>query len=74
VRGGEQCKKGKQDSKEKGCWTPALISEHEAVEQAAAMVDRYNKMYLRTLRALRNMRRDAPKVVVQNASQVNVGA
>jgi hypothetical protein len=74
VRGGEQCRKEKQEAKEKGCWTPAVASEHEALEQAAAMVDRYNKIYLRSLRALRDMRRDAPKVVVQNASQVNVGA
>jgi hypothetical protein len=43
-------------------------------DKAAAMVDRFNRMFLRTLRALRDLRRYAPTVVVQNAGQVNVGA
>ena len=42
-----------------------------AVEQAGHMADRFNKIYLRTLRALLNMRRTP--VVIQNAAQVNVG-
>jgi hypothetical protein len=45
----------------------------KAVEQAAAMVDRFNRIFLRTLRALRDLRRYSPTVVVQNAEQVNVG-
>jgi hypothetical protein len=44
------------------------------VSQFAAMVDRFNRIFLRTLRALRDLRRYAPAtVVVQNAGQVNVG-
>jgi hypothetical protein len=51
------------------------MSEAEAVDQAAAMVDRFNRIFLRTLRALRDLRRYAPAtVVVQNAGQVNVGS
>jgi hypothetical protein len=49
------------------------VSEVEAAEQAAAMVDRFNRIYLRTLRALRDLRRCPPAVLVQNAGQVNVG-
>jgi hypothetical protein len=37
------------------------------------MIDRFNKIVLRTLRALRDLRRYAPAVIVQNAGQVNVG-
>ena len=38
------------------------------------MADRFNRLFLRTLRALRDLRRYAPPVIVQNAGQVNVGA
>ena len=43
------------------------------MEQAAAMVDRFNRLLLRTLRALRDLRRYGPSVTVQNAAQVNIG-
>jgi hypothetical protein len=49
------------------------MSEAQAIEQAACMIDRFNKIFLRTLRALRDLRRYAPAVIVQNAGQVNVG-
>jgi hypothetical protein len=49
------------------------VSEAEAADQAAAMVDRYNRIYLRTLRALHDLRRRPPAVVVQNVGQMNVG-
>lgn len=62
-----------RDVKESGRWSPPRVSEAQAIEQAAAMVDRFNKIFLRTLRALRDLRRYAPAVIVQNAGQVNVG-
>jgi len=37
------------------------------------MAERFNGMFLRTLKALRDLRRQVPGVVVQNAGQV-VGA
>ena len=37
------------------------------------MVDRFNRLFLRTLRALRDLRRYAPSVTVQHAAQVNIG-
>ena len=40
---------------------------------AANMADRFHKLFLRTLRALRDLRRYATTVMVQNAGQVNVG-
>ena len=42
-------------------------------EQAEAMAGRFNGICGRTLKALRNLRRQVPGVVVQNAGQVNVG-
>lgn len=59
--------------KEQGKWEPMRVSESEAVDQAAAMVDRFNRIFLRTLRGLRDLRRYSPAVIVQNAEQVNIG-
>jgi hypothetical protein len=60
--------------RDEGQWSPPRLSQAEAVDQAAAMVDRFNRMCLRTLRALRDLRRySPPSVVVQHAGQVNVG-
>ena len=53
-------------------WEPQRLEEAAAVEQAAAMVDRFNKLFLRTLRSLRDLRRYGP-VIVQNPAQVNIG-
>ena len=44
------------------------------MEQSAAMADRFNRLFLRTLRALRDLRRFNAAVIVQHAGQVNVGA
>jgi hypothetical protein len=59
--------------REEGRWEPLTVRDAEAAEQAAAMVDRFNGIFLRTLKALRELRRQTPGVVVQNAGQVNVG-
>ena len=37
------------------------------------MVQRFHTIFLRTLKALRHLRRQVPGVVVQNAGQSNVG-
>jgi hypothetical protein len=37
------------------------------------MADRFHRIFLRTLRALRDLRRYAGPVIVQQAGQVNVG-
>jgi hypothetical protein len=37
------------------------------------MVDRFNRIFMRTLRALLDLRRYSVPVVIQNAGQVNVG-
>jgi hypothetical protein len=63
---------GRDSKDEWGRSTPRL-SEGEAVERAGAMADRFNRIVLRTLRAMRDLRRYAPTVIVQSAGQVNVG-
>jgi hypothetical protein len=51
---------------------PRLQSDADRLEHAAGMVERFHRLYLRTLRALQDMRR-LPPVVVRGAGQVNIG-
>ena len=48
------------------------VTTFQAVEQAASMVDRFDRMFMRALRQLRDLRRYMPTVLVQHAEQVNV--
>jgi hypothetical protein len=57
-----------RDSNEQGGAEPPRLSASEAVDRAGAMADRFNRMSMRTLRALRDLRRWTPTVVVQNAA------
>jgi hypothetical protein len=43
---------------------------HQVIGRMAAMIERFNRLFVRDLRALRDLRRVA--VVVGNAGQVNV--
>jgi hypothetical protein len=58
--------------REEGKWGPPRVSDAEALEQAAAMMDRFNKLFLRTLRALCDLRRLAKPLIVQKGGQMNV--
>ena len=49
------------------------VSRVEAMEQAAAMVDRFNRLFLRTLRQLRDLRRYSQQIVIHQPGQVNIG-
>jgi hypothetical protein len=51
---------------------PPRVTTFQAVEQAASMVDRFDRMFMRALRQLRDLRRYMPTVLVQHAEQVNV--
>jgi hypothetical protein len=61
------------EGKEEARWQPPRVTDSEAIEQAAAMVDRFHRIMMRTIRQLQNLRRNPPVVMVQNAGQVNVG-
>jgi hypothetical protein len=58
--------------KQRGEWEPPTVDAAAAIDQAAAMVDRFNRLFARTLRALRDLRRYTPQVVVQNVGQLNL--
>ena len=57
-------------------WQPPRLSQAEAIQEAAGMVDRWNRMFLRNLRALQNLRRLMPVPVIVNGvgGQVNIAA
>jgi len=59
-----------RDNEEAGRPGPPQLSE--AKEQAAAIVERGPGTLLRTLKALRELRRYKRAVILQNAGQVNV--
>ena len=66
----EADKENKQVGKT-GRWSPPCVQDVEAEEQAMGMVDRFNRIAVRTLRALRDLRRYVGPVVVQGG-QVNI--
>jgi hypothetical protein len=62
----------KKDMSEGAGWEPPRLSEAQAVEQAMGMVERFQRIFTRTLRALCDVRRRPLAVVVQGAGQVNI--
>ncbi len=42
-------------------------------EQAAALVERFNRLFLRTLRSLRDLRRYGQQITINSPTQVNIG-
>jgi hypothetical protein len=55
----------------RGAPDPTRLIDAEAMEQSATMVERFQRLFLRTLTALQAQRRKA-RVVVRRAGQVNV--
>lgn len=61
-----------EDRKLAGCWPRQEAAD--AIEQAQRLADGYHRQYMRTLRQMRDLRRYAPPVIVNNGGQVNVAA
>lgn len=59
--------------KEHGRYETPRLSTGAAMDQAAAMVDRFNRLFLRTLRQLRDLRRYGQQIVINSPGQVNIG-
>ncbi len=57
----------------RGAWRPSHLSMAAAMEQSATMAERAHTRFLRTLKALHELRRSTPAVFVGTAGQVNVG-
>jgi hypothetical protein len=62
----------KRDIDERGKRSLPRVMDSEALEQAATMVERCNRIFLRTLRTLRELRSPAPALLVRNAEQLNI--
>ena len=58
----------------KGNWIPPRVGEQNAIEHAMQMMDRYNRLFLRTLRQLRDLRRYTTPITINNPQQVNIAA
>jgi hypothetical protein len=55
-----------------GYWDIPYVYEQEAINQAAQMADRWQRMYFRAIRNLRDWRRYTPQVTINNPAQVNI--
>ena len=57
-------------------WTktylPPRVGEAAYVERALKMADRFQRMFMRSLRALRDLRRYTPRIMIHNQGQVNI--
>ena len=53
-------------------YVPPRLSEAEAYEESALMMERFQRMFLRVVRALRELKRGSPNLVVHQAQQVNL--
>ena len=56
-----------------GYWDRPQVTEQQAIEHAVQMADRFNRIFMRTLRQLRDLRRYSP-VTINNPQQVNIAA
>jgi len=56
-----------------GGFVPRRLTESESIRESAEMMERFHRTYLRTVRTLKELKRQTPSVVVQQAGQVNVG-
>lgn len=66
--------KQKRDIGQNGRWQVRTLGVAETLDQSAQMAERWQKLFVRALRALRDLRRHAPPVVLAApGSQVNVG-
>jgi hypothetical protein len=57
-----------------GWWDIPYVKEQASIEHAAQMADRWNRIYMRTLRNLRDLRRYSVPVTINNPQQVNIAA
>lgn len=61
-----------QEQWDDGYWDIPYVSEQTAIEHAAQMADRWQRMYFRAIRSLRDWRRYTPQVTINNPNQVNI--
>lgn len=69
-----ECQEERRQIEMLGKWRPTGVNGDADAQQAAEMADRYNRLFLRTLRQLRDLRRYAVPVTINNPQQVNIAA
>ncbi|MGA9770313.1 MAG: hypothetical protein WBV94_14840 [Blastocatellia bacterium] len=70
---GEQIAKTRS-AYESGEWQPPRVSTVEYLDHTTQMADRFNRMFLRILRQMRDLRRYAAPVTINNPKQVNIAS
>lgn len=61
-----------RDARQRGEWQPPRLGDAEAVDRAALLADRFQRQFLRLMRAYRDQRRLLGAVVVAAGGQLNV--
>jgi hypothetical protein len=68
---GSRCQRALNEG---GPYETPRLSDDKMIERSMSMIERWHAIYMRTLKAYRDQRRNSPAVVVRRAGQVNVGA
>ena len=53
-------------------WNPPRLTSQETIDSPMMMADRFNRLFLRTLRHMRDLRRYSVPVTINNPAQVNI--
>jgi hypothetical protein len=69
-----QCLEERFQIEVRGKWRATGVNGDADAQQAAEMADRYNRLFLRTLRQLRDLRRYSVPIMINNPEQVNIAA
>lgn len=69
-----ECQEERYQVEVKGKWRAVSVTGDADAQQAAEMADRYNRLFLRTLRQLRDLRRYVVPMTINNPQQVNIAA
>lgn len=69
-----ECEEEQLQIEMRGKWKAVALNGDGDAQQAAEMADRYNRLFLRTLRQLRDLRRYVVPVTINNPQQVNIAA
>ena len=69
-----ECQEERYQIETRGKWRAVSVNGDVHAQQAAEMADRYNRLFLRTLRQLRDLRRYVVPVTINNPQQVNIAA
>ena len=70
----EQIKKNKKHRYDEDRWDPPRMMAIEYLDHCTQMADRFNRMFLRVLRQMRDLRRYSVPVTINNPKQVNIAA